>query len=68
VTSTPTSDGGTLLAATFDNRLIPPSLKAAGRTLFGLSAITCLRRGDGRLDCGPYEVLDHASSVLHYRV
>ena len=66
VTSTPTPAGGTRLAATFDNRAIPPSLQAAGRRLHNLSA--CTGVGKGEVDCSWAHTLDRATSSLTYRV
>ncbi len=69
VTTTQTAAGGTVLSATFDNRAIPPWLQAAGRTLHNLSAMTCIHKGDGRLDCASqYDVLDKAISNQTYRL
>jgi hypothetical protein len=75
VTSTPTTAGGTQIAATFDSRGVPPLLETAGRKLHNLSAFTCEEiddryAGDSRhgLYCGQYGVLDTASSALTYRV
>ena len=67
VTSTPTADGGTLLAATFDDSALPPLLEAAGRTLFGLSAYTCTK-GPESPRCALDRVLDAATSTASYRV
>lgn len=67
VTSTPTESGGTILSATFDNRNLPSSFQATGRTLSNLSAFTCMQR-NGRQDCAWYDTLDSATSSLSYRV
>jgi hypothetical protein len=67
VTSTPTSDGGTVLTATFDDSELPALLEAAGRKLFGLSAYTCLRDSESPR-CELDRLSDAATSVASYRV
>jgi hypothetical protein len=66
VTSTPTADGGTVLAATFDRRAIPPSLQAAGGALLDLSASTCVATGTN--DCNWADIIDGATSTLTYTI
>jgi hypothetical protein len=67
VTSTPTADGGTVLAATFDDSALPPLLDKAGRKLFGLSAFTCAA-GPESPGCALDLFLDSATSTASYRV
>ena len=68
VTSTSTSDGGTVLIATFDDSALPRAL-AGARVLSRLSAFTCAQEPEGPF-CGHVAFLDEAraTSTLTYRV
>jgi hypothetical protein len=68
VTATATTDGGTLVHATFDDSTIPPALQTSGRLLSNLSAFTCDENTEFPA-CGSFEGnSDFVTSTLSYRV
>lgn len=68
VTATATTDGGTLVQATFEDSTIPPALQTAGRLLSNLSAFTCDEDTEFPA-CGTFEGnADFVTSTLSYRV